>query len=110
MQFLHTIESESSSGTRAINMSVARNSDSSPGLHRIVVVGGGAGGLELATRLGDKLAKRGKAAVTLIEKTRAHFWKPHLHEIASGRVLPVALFFALGPIGVNNMRRQSVHR
>ena len=84
MQFLHTIESESSSGTWAINMSVARSSDSSPGLHRIVVVGGGAGGLELATRLGDKLAKRGKAAVTLIEKTRAHFWKPHLHEIASG--------------------------
>src|SRR5450631_1723812 len=58
---------------------------SRPGaLHRIVVVGGGAGGLELATRLGDKLGKRNKAHVTLIEKARTHFWKPHLHEIAAG--------------------------
>lgn len=29
--------------------------------HRIIVVGGGAGGLELVTRLGDKLGKRGQA-------------------------------------------------
>ena len=54
------------------------------GLHRIVIVGGGAGGLELATRLGDTLGKRRKAHVTLIEKKRLHFWKPHLHEIAAG--------------------------
>src|SRR5438067_13656378 len=53
-------------------------------LHRIVIVGGGAGGLELATRLGDKLGRRNKAHVTLVEKTRTHFWKPHLHEIAAG--------------------------
>jgi NADH:ubiquinone reductase (H+-translocating) len=53
-------------------------------LHEVVVVGGGAGGLELATRLGDRLGRRGRARVTLIEKTRAHFWKPHLHEIAAG--------------------------
>jgi NADH:ubiquinone reductase (H+-translocating) len=61
---------------------LAGESDGS--LHRIVVVGGGAGGLELATRLGDALGKRGKAHVTLIEKKRNHFWKPHLHEIAAG--------------------------
>jgi NADH dehydrogenase len=53
-------------------------------LHRIVIVGGGAGGLELATRLGDKLGRRKRAHVTLIEKARTHFWKPHLHEIAAG--------------------------
>src|SRR5436305_13226076 len=53
-------------------------------LHRIVIVGGGAGGLELATRLGDKLGKANKAHVTLIEKARTHFWKPHLHEVAAG--------------------------
>jgi len=52
--------------------------------HRIVIVGGGAGGLELATRLGDKLGRRGKAEVTLIDKARAHLWKPLLHEIAAG--------------------------
>jgi NADH dehydrogenase len=53
-------------------------------LHEVVVVGGGAGGLELVTRLGDRLGRRRRARVMLIEKTRAHFWKPHLHEIAAG--------------------------
>jgi NADH:ubiquinone reductase (H+-translocating) len=53
-------------------------------LHRIVVVGGGAGGLELVTRLGNKLGKRGKAHITLIERERTHVWKPLLHEIAAG--------------------------
>ena len=52
--------------------------------HRIVIVGGGAGGLELATGLGDRLARKGRADVTLIEKSQTHFWKPHLHEIAAG--------------------------
>ena len=55
-----------------------------PLLHRIVVVGGGAGGLELATRLGDKLGRRRKAHVTLIDKKRTHLWKPLLHEVAAG--------------------------
>lgn len=54
--------------------------------HRIVIVGGGAGGLELATRLGAQLGGRRAAQVTLIEKARTHFWKPHLHEIAAGTV------------------------
>lgn len=52
--------------------------------HQIVVVGGGAGGLELVTRLGDKLGRRKIADVTLIDKSRAHLWKPLLHEIAAG--------------------------
>src|SRR5207248_6638367 len=55
-----------------------------PHAHRIVIVGGGAGGLELATRLGDKLGRRGKADITLIDKARTHLWKPLLHEIAAG--------------------------
>ncbi len=54
------------------------------GCHRIVIVGGGAGGLELATLLGDSLGKRGQAHITLIDKNRTHIWKPMLHEIASG--------------------------
>jgi NADH dehydrogenase len=53
-------------------------------LHRIIVVGGGAGGLELVTRLGDRLGRRRLADVTLIDKSRTHLWKPLLHEVAAG--------------------------
>ena len=53
-------------------------------LHHIVVVGGGAGGLELATRLGNKLGKKRKARITLVDAGLTHVWKPLLHEVASG--------------------------
>ena len=56
----------------------------SDAMHRIVVVGGGAGGLELATRLGDTLGRRGQARVTLVDRARSHLWKPLLHEVAAG--------------------------
>jgi len=52
--------------------------------HNIVIVGGGAGGLELATRLGRTYGRRQRAQITLIDKNRTHIWKPKLHEIASG--------------------------
>lgn len=52
--------------------------------HHIVIVGGGAGGLELATRLGDTLGRKKKAAITLIDQARTHLWKPLLHEVAAG--------------------------
>ncbi|MFZ0258104.1 MAG: NAD(P)/FAD-dependent oxidoreductase [Gammaproteobacteria bacterium] len=51
---------------------------------RIVIVGGGAGGLELATRLGDKLGKAQRARVTLVDQSRTHLWKPLLHQVAAG--------------------------
>jgi NADH dehydrogenase len=57
-------------------------------LHRIVVVGGGAAGLELATRLGNRLGRRGRAQVTLVERARTHLWKPLLHEVAAGSLDP----------------------
>ena len=53
-------------------------------LHRIVVVGGGAAGLQLATKLGESLGKSGKAHVTLVDRARTHIWKPLLHEVAAG--------------------------
>jgi NADH dehydrogenase len=56
----------------------------SPNLHRVVVVGGGAGGLELVTRLGDMLGRRGRADIALVERARTHLWKPLLHEVAAG--------------------------
>ncbi|TWC30813.1 NADH dehydrogenase [Pseudomonas sp. SJZ079] len=52
--------------------------------HQIVIVGGGAGGLELATRLGRTLGKRGKAKITLVDANLTHIWKPLLHEVAAG--------------------------
>lgn len=53
-------------------------------LHHIVIVGGGAGGLELATQLGNKLGRKKKAQITLVDRARTHVWKPLLHEIAAG--------------------------
>src|SRR5215831_4386788 len=52
--------------------------------HHIVIVGGGAGGLELATRLGDRLGRKRRAAVTLVDRFPTHVWKPLLHEVAAG--------------------------
>ncbi|MGY4533767.1 NADH dehydrogenase [Pseudomonas sp. TE3786] len=52
--------------------------------HRIIIVGGGAGGLELATRLGKTLGKRDLARVTLVDANLTHIWKPLLHEVAAG--------------------------
>ena len=57
-------------------------------MHKIVIVGGGAGGLELATKLGDTLGKKKQAEITLIDCTKTHVWKPLLHEIAAGSMNP----------------------
>ena len=53
-------------------------------LHHIIIVGGGAGGMELATKLGNKMGKKKKAAITLIDSSLTHLWKPLLHEVAAG--------------------------
>lgn len=71
-------------------------------LHQVVIVGGGAGGIELATALGDKLGKKRQAAITLIEKSQTHFWKPHLHEIAAGSM-------DLGTYEINHLAQSYWH-
>ena len=48
---------------------------------KIIIVGGGAGGLELACKLGRKL---GPEAVLLVDSRLYHIWKPSLHEVAAG--------------------------
>lgn len=55
---------------------------------RIVIVGGGAGGLILASLLGRKLGKKGKAQITLVDAQLTHIWKPLLHEVAAGSLNP----------------------
>ncbi len=51
---------------------------------KIVVVGGGAGGLELATKFGRTLGRKGRAEVVLVDRKASHLWKPLLHEVATG--------------------------
>jgi NADH dehydrogenase len=50
---------------------------------QIVVVGGGAGGLELVRRLGARLG-RNDFDIILVERNHTHVWKPLLHEVAAG--------------------------
>ncbi|WP_250500245.1 NAD(P)/FAD-dependent oxidoreductase [Caballeronia sp. GAWG1-5s-s] len=69
-------------------------------MHRFIIVGGGAGGLELATRLGDRFgsgegkadaktdAKAPRAQITLVDRNPTHIWKPLLHEVAAGSMDP----------------------
>jgi NADH:ubiquinone reductase (H+-translocating) len=54
--------------------------------HRIVIVGGGAGGLPLATALGEKFGRKRRAEITLVDRYETHVWKPLLHEVAAGRM------------------------
>ncbi|WP_428487526.1 NAD(P)/FAD-dependent oxidoreductase [Rhodopila sp.] len=63
-------------------MTVAAKLTSEP--YHVVVAGGGAGGLELVTKLGDTFGKRGQARITLVERSRTHLWKPLLHSVAAG--------------------------
>lgn len=51
---------------------------------RIVVVGGGAGGLELVSLLSRSLGRTEKASITLVDQSLSHMWKPALHEYAAG--------------------------
>jgi NADH dehydrogenase len=53
-------------------------------MHRIVIVGGGAGGLALATQLGKRLGRKKLAEITLVDSARTHVWKPLLHQLAAG--------------------------
>jgi NADH dehydrogenase len=53
-------------------------------MQTIIIVGGGAGGLELAKRLGDACRHNTRARVILVDRYPTHFWKPLLHKAASG--------------------------
>jgi NADH dehydrogenase len=72
---------------------VAESAARQAGVQRVVICGGGAGGLVLAIML----ARRG-LAVTLADPSPTHVWKPLLHEFASGSADPGAhetAYFAL---------------
>jgi NADH dehydrogenase len=50
---------------------------------QIVIVGGGAAGMELATKLGAAYGTQ-HFDIILVEQNRTHIWKPLLHEVAAG--------------------------
>lgn len=50
---------------------------------KIVIVGGGAGGLELAAGFAKKYRNK-SCEITLVDASPIHFWKPLLHEVAAG--------------------------
>ncbi|MEM6474873.1 MAG: NAD(P)/FAD-dependent oxidoreductase [Pseudomonadota bacterium] len=50
---------------------------------QIVVVGGGAGGLELVRKLGAKFGRKNHDII-LVDQNLSHIWKPLLHEVAAG--------------------------
>ncbi len=51
---------------------------------RIVIIGGGVAGIEVATSLG----RGGKAEVVLADRSLSHVWKPMLHTFAAGTARP----------------------
>jgi NADH dehydrogenase len=51
----------------------------------VVIVGGGAGGAELAAALGRRFGCA-TMNVTLVDCAAAHLWKPRLHEVAAGLI------------------------
>ena len=90
-QVLHRPARRETAGTNPPGDATVMRADRSAGesgLPRIVVVGGGAAGLELVTRLGDRLGRRGRAEITLVDCARTHLWKPLLHEVAAGSLDP----------------------
>ena len=53
-------------------------------MKRIIIVGGGAGGLELVTKLGNKLGRKPEYEIILVDSKPNQVWKPLLHEVATG--------------------------
>ncbi len=78
----------SQDGDHAIDSPIAVAGPSDRVEYHVVIVGGGAAGLELATRLGDHLHHTGQGRVTLLDLSRTHLWKPLLHSVAAGSLNP----------------------
>jgi NADH:ubiquinone reductase (H+-translocating) len=67
--------------------------------HRVVIVGGGAGGAELAAALGRRSQRR-RIEVSLVDCASQYLWKPRLHEVAAtllGDNEDAILYLALAP-------------
>lgn len=88
--FLGTSPPRRAAGSRASAFATVEELDADHGasVHRVVIVGGGAGGVHLAALLGRTAGRAGAAEIVLIDRSLTHVWKPLLHEVAAG-TLPV---------------------
>jgi len=59
-----------------------------PEIVRVLVLGGGYGGVEAAKVLERELAKRRDVQITLVDRNSSHTLMTELHEVAGGRVEP----------------------
>lgn len=82
--FLNCVSVSISIMLPTLHQQKVQNRQAQENRHRIVIIGGGAGGLELATRLGDKLGEGLQSRVILVDCSPTHLWKPLLHEVAAG--------------------------
>ncbi|HEV3284623.1 MAG TPA: NAD(P)/FAD-dependent oxidoreductase [Solirubrobacteraceae bacterium] len=71
------------------------------GLHRVVIVGGGFGGLQAAARL-----RRGPVEVTLVDRRNFHLFQPLTYQVATGALSPGDIAYPLRAIfkGDENVR------
>ncbi len=56
--------------------------------HSIVILGGGAAGLALASKIGRRYRRSKSVRVMLVDQQLTHVWKPLLHEVAAGSFDP----------------------
>src|SRR5579875_285347 len=66
---------------------------SETGAHRVVVVGGGFGGLQAVAKL-----RRGPAQVTLIDRRNFHLFQPLTYQVATGALSPGQIAYPLRAI------------
>jgi len=69
---------------------------------RVVIVGGGFGGLHLIRRL-ERLLEPGEAEITLVDRQNYHLFTPLLYQVATGELPPHAVAYPLrdatAPVG-----------
>ncbi len=71
-------------------------------LKRIVIIGGGYGGIEAAKKLSKSLKKRKNTEITLIDRNPFHTLMTELHEVAGNRVSPDSVRISFNRIFAGN--------